>query len=348
MHNQVGRPGRPALCLLVGIATGALLVFGCAGGSFSYYQTVLGHTPFSTYTGSSDEPAADGDGSSFFDSGSRTNVNPCSEPNARKFIRISMRNLDPDDYIHYFLVLIAYVNSDTYPTGAVCPDDVDLYTSFGYQAIPAGVEQEFGNLCVQGPALLYFHFSGQFRRSGGVGGAQLASAIAPAQGTNATYDNFFTSGGATVPIPDRIYFHNPGTGEGAALHISWSSSSPCSEAGADLLVDSDCDQDSFYYVDESDLISGSIELGVGSGRRVPSEIQDTGCECTGFQQPYQSLAPSGTGASNALCYEFLRGGRIEYVFVRDDTNPPFPQLLWRVTDQSGAEVHNFDSRGPLP
>lgn len=348
MHRQFGMLRPWTLCLLAGLVLSWPVVSGCAGGSFSYYQSVLGHAPFSTYAGSGDEPQADGGGSSFFSGGSRTNIDPCSETNARKFIRISMRNLATDSYVHYFLVLVAYVNGEAYPTGAVCPDDIDLYTSWGYQEIPEGEAQEFGNLCVEGPALLYFHFSGQFRRAGGASGSQLASAIGPAQGTNATYDNFFTSGGATVPVPDRIYFHNPGAGEGAALQISWSSASPCGDAAAGVLIDSDCDQDSFYYVDESDLITGSVALGVGSGRRVPSEIQDSGCECLGFQRPYQSLAPSGTGASNALCNEFLRGGLIEYVFVREDTNPPYPQLLWRVTDQSGAEVHDFDSRGPVP
>jgi hypothetical protein len=115
-----------------------------------------------------------------------------------------------------------------------------------------------------------------------------------------------------------------------------------------LAGDAECDQDAFYYVDENDLLTGSVELGVGSARRIPSEIQGTGCECTGFQDPYHVLAPSGTGALDADCNEFLRGGLIEYVFVREDTNPPYPQLLWRVTDQSGAEVHDFDARGPLP
>jgi hypothetical protein len=115
-------------------------------------------------------------------------------------------------------------------------------------------------------------------------------------------------------------------------------------------ADPDCNQDAFYYVDEFDMMIGSIdiELGFGAGRRVPSEIQGTGCACTGFQDPYQHLAPSGVAASSAACNEFLRGGRIEYVFVRDDTNPPYPQLLWRVTDQAGAEVHNFDPRANIP
>ncbi len=347
MHVRFGKLGQSALGLFAGIVVSSLLVSGCAGGNYSYYQTVLGHAPFSTFAGSSDEPSGDGGGgSSFFDSGGRTNIDPCSEPNARKYVRISMRNTTSDAHIHYFLVLIAYVNGEIYPNGAVCPDDVDLYTSFGYLEIRENEAQEFGNLCVVGPALLYFHKGGQFRSSGGVGGSQFASAIGPAQGTNATYDNFFTSGGVSVPVPDRIYFHNPGTGEGLALKISESSIAPC-----DILIiggDPDCEQDSFYYVDESDLITGSVALGVGSGRRVPSEIQGTGCECLGFQEPYQSLAPSGTGASSARCNEFMRGGVIAYAFAREDTNPPYPQLLWRVTDQSGAEVHDFDQRGPMP
>ena len=256
-----------------------------------------------------------------------------------------MQNLAPDAYVHYFLVLIAYVNGETYPDGAVCPDDVQLYTSFGYTEIPEGEREPFGNFCIEGPALIYFHNGGQFR-SGGAGSSQLASAIAPAQGTSGRYDSFFTSGGATVPIPNEILFHNPDTGDGQPLKVSRNTGFPCDELFAS--GDPDCLQDAFYYVDESDLPTGTNTLGVGSNRRVPSEIQGTGCECTGFQDPFQSLAPSGTSGANARCNEFLRGGRIEFIFLREDTNPPFPQLIWRVTDQSGAEVHGFDSRANLP
>lgn len=345
MHTRFSSFRWSALCLLAGIAMSSLGVAGCASNSaFS----LIGGNPY-TFAGSTDSGDEDttGGSSSFFETGSRVSVDPCSESNSRKFVRISMRNLSPDDYIHYFLVLIAYVNGETYPDGAVCPDDIDLYTSFGYLEIPEGSEQEFGNYCITGPAVLYFHRSGQFKGGGGTGGSQLASAIAPAQGTNATFDNFFTSSGASVPVPDEILFHNPGTGEGAALKISWNATSPC-DAEAVIFADADCDQDAFYYVDESDMITGSVALGVGSGRRIPSEIQGTGCECVGFQDPYQSLAPSGTAASSARCNEFLRGGLIEYAFVREDTNPPYPQLLWRVTEQSGAVVHEFDSRADIP
>ena len=284
--------------------------------------------------------------SSFFDSGGRANVDPCSESQSRKFVRISMQNLASDAYIHYFLVLIAYVNGDTYNDGAVCQDDVQLYTSFGYTEIDEGEEVAFGNYCIQGPALVYFHESGQFR-SGGATSSGLASAIAPAQGTSGSFDRFFTSSGATVPVPNLILFHNPDTGDGQSLKISSNATDPCNEGSLDS-ASADCLQDAFYYVDENDLPTGTNTLGVGSNRRVPSEIQGTGCECTGFQNPYQELAPSGTSASNAECNEFLRGGRIQYVFIREDTNPAYPQLLWRVTDQSGAEVHNYDSRADIP
>jgi len=345
MHARFGKLGLPLVCLSAAVAISLLYAAGCAS---NRALTAIGGTPFFFVPSGTVPPSGDGTGgeSSFFDSGGRANVDPCSEPNARKFIRISMRNLSPDSYIHYFLVLIAYVNGETYPDGAVCPDDIDLYTASRYTEIPEGAEREFGNYCIEGPALLYFHDGGQFRRAGGVGGAQLASAIAPAQGTNATFDSFFTSGGTPVPVPNLILFHNPGTGEGAALKISANDSAPC-----DIMIvggDPDCDQDAFYYVDDTDFITGSNALGIGAGRRVPSEIQGTGCECTGFQDPFQSLAMSGTTATGAGCNEFLRGGLIEYVFVREDTSPPFPQLLWRVTDQSGAEVHDFDPRGNVP
>lgn len=347
MHSRF-MLGRSGLGLLASVAVGSLLASGCGGGSYSYTQAALGESLF-PYVGYSDDSGASssGDESSYFDSSGSAAVDPCDEPDSRKFITISMRNLATDEYIHYFLVLIAYVNGDTYPDGAVCADDVDLYTSFGYQQIAEGEEEEFGNYCIVGPALLYFHENGQFLTGGGTSGSELASAIEPAQGTNATYDEYFDSGGASVPVPNQIIFHNPGTGEGAALQISTNLTSPCSET-TDLLADADCEQDAFYYVDESDLISGSWILGSGSGRRVPNEIQGTGCECTGFENPYQELASSGTDAMDAACNEFLRGGEIEYAFVREDTDPAYPQLLWRVTDDSGTEVHDFDSRGPLP
>jgi hypothetical protein len=348
MHTRFGKLRRLALCLFVAVVMSSLASLGCGSGVAAF--SLLGTPLFdATGSGAASTPSGGGGGdSSFFDTGGRVNVDPCAEPNSRKFIRISMRNLASDSYIHYFFVLIAYVNGDVYPDGAACPDDIALYTSRGYLEIPEEEQREFGNLCIEGPALFYFHKEGQFRSAGGVGGSQLGSAIAPAQGTNATFDSFFTAGGATVPVPNLIIFHNPGTTSGGqALKISINRSNPC---GGEVVgfFDAACDQDAFYYVDESDLISGSIALGVGSGVRTPSEIQGTGCECLGFQDPFQQLAPSGTTASSARCNEFLRGGTIEYVFVREDLNPPFPQLVWRVTDQTGAEVHDFDPRANIP
>ena len=347
MHTRFVNLRQPALCLLAIGVTGLLGSSGCAT---SAATTLLGGSLFTTYTGSSSSSTTGGSSgqSSFFGTGSGVAVDPCAEPNSRKFIRISMRNLSSDSYIHYFLVLIAYVNGDTYPDGAVCPDDTDLYTSFGYQEILEGNSRAFGNYCIEGPALFYYHDSGQFQGTGGTSGSKLASAIAPAQGTNASYDNFFVSGGVPVPVPNEILFHNPGTGEGAALKVSINNPAPCSEQATTVVVTADCDQDAFYYVDESDLIAGSVFLGAGSGRRVPNEIQETGCECLGTQDPFQVLATSGTTASTAQCNEFLRGGAIEYAFVRDDTNPPYPQLVWEVTDQSGAVVHEFDPRANVP
>jgi hypothetical protein len=257
-----------------------------------------------------------------------------------------MRNAS-EDYIHYFLVLVAFVQSDTFPDGTVCPEDIPLYTAFGYVEIPEGQQQEFGSYCFPGPALVYFHRSGQFRTAGGA--SQLGSAIAPAQGSQATYDTFFNSAGATVPVPTAIIFHNPGTGEGAALKVSRNVSNPCGQiVGGGTSGPSLCQQDAFYYVDEQDRLVGSTALGTGSGRRVPSEIQGTASECLGFDNGVQQLAPSNRTAASARCNEFLRGGRIDYVFVRVDTEPPFPQLVWRVTDAAGGIAHNFDSRAQVP
>lgn len=283
--------------------------------------------------------------------GSRGTLDPCSEPDSRKFVRISIRNLDPLDHVHYFLAFVAFINGDAYPNGAVCPDDIDLYRSFGYEFIPEGQERPFGAFCIQGPALLYFHQAGQFRTSSGTGSQQFGSAIPPAQGTSPSFDAFFDSGGALVPVPNSILWHNPGTGEGGALKVSLSDPTPCT--GGDVaFVDPECEQDAFYYVDQTDRQAGTNVLGAGSGRRVPNEIQGSGCECGGFDTLLatsisQVLAPSGATASSVQCNEFLRGGSIEYVFIRDDRNPPIPQLLWRVTDASGSVAHDFDPRANI-
>lgn len=283
-----------------------------------------------------------GGGGGGLNTGSRAFVDPCTESMNRKFVRISMRN-QSEDFVHYFLVMTATINAGANEgSGVVCPDDVPLYTSFGYNEVADGAFEEFGNLCVQGPALIYFHRAGQFRAGGG---ATLASAIGPAQGTSPTFDSFFSSSGVQVPIPEQIVFQNPGTGEGAQLAISRPNLSPCSDLT--LAGDPPCQQDAFYYVDEFDLISGSTAIGLGSGRRVSAEVQGTGCQCLGINDPAQILAPSGVTASTARCNEFLRGGQINFVFLRDDQNPSFPQLVWRVTDSGGAVVQEFDSRATI-
>lgn len=336
----------------VGLAAVAVLiplmsaVSGCGGGSAQFFENF--GTPYRNTTvggtGGSG-PGNTGTGSGGL-GGTGGIIDPCDEAQLRKFVRISMRNASPDDFIHYFFVLVAFVQSDTFPDGTVCPDDIPLYTSFGYVEIPEGQQQEFGSYCFPGPALVYFHRAGQFRSAGGAN--QLASAIAPAQGSQATYDNFFNSAGAIVPVPSAIIFHNPGTGEGAALKISRNVANPCAAIVGGGTGPGLCQQDAFYYVDEEDRLVGSTALGTGSGRRVPSEIQGTACECLGFDTGVQQLAPSNRTAANARCNEFLRGGRIDYVFIRNDTNPPIPQLVWRVTDASGGIAHNFDSRAQVP
>jgi hypothetical protein len=280
--------------------------------------------------------------------GGRAGGDACEETQSRKFVTISMRN-QSDDYIHYFLHFIAYVQSDTYPDGAVCPDDISLYTSFGYTSVPEGACRAVGHFAIDGPALVYFHRNGSFQ---GAAGSGLESGIAPAQGTSATYDNFFNASGAQVPIPNWILFHNPGTTtEGRALKYSISDPSPC-EAGI-VTADPNCEQDSWYYVDENGVRAGSLPARgdlnrAGSYVRFPSEIQGSGCTCGFGNEAWSTLAPAGATARDVLCNEFLRGGRVEYVFIRDDTEPPFPQLVWRVTDTSGSEAHDFDERANVP
>ena len=228
------------------LAAAAAFVGGCAGGSgiasmfgtpFPYNTNVP--TPTPTAGGSGTGSPASGSGA---DRG-ENELDPCTLKDADKFIRISMRNLAPNDYIHYFLVMIAFVDGE--PTsGAACKDDIDLYKSFGYQQLTAN--QEFGGFCLPAGALVYFHDAGRFR----TGGGKLGAAIAPAQGTAPTYDEFFTASGALVAIPDIIAFHNPGTGDGAKLQVSRNPGHPCDSGFLD--TETICSQDAFYYVDARD------------------------------------------------------------------------------------------------
>lgn len=315
---------------------GGLFLYGACASGGSGFQFIGSPFRFVGVTGNTNTNG--GGGNTNTNSGSGGGVtDPCDEPNARKFVRISMRNL-AEDFVHYFLVLVARIDDGT-NDGAACEDDIALYTNFGYTRIAAGNFQEFGSICIDGPALVYFHRGGQFRAAGGT---QLASAIAPAQGTSPSFDAFFTSAGVQVPVPNDIIFHNPGSGEGASLKISRNILSPCSVITA--AGDPICQQDGFYYVDDLDLLAGTTQLGLGSGRRVPAEIQDTGCSCLGLNEPAQQLAPSGATARTAQCNEFLRGGTIQYAFIRNDQNPAIPQLVWRVLDSGGSVVHAFDQR----
>lgn len=343
MNQRLASIVRPiaAASLAVGLAGTWLL--GCAGGDAMALLTaglfgrgnVVTEGPDPNRGSLGEAGALGGNG--------RAATDACEEPLDRKFVTISMRSLVADDYVHYFMMLVAFVQGETYPAGAVCPEDVNIYTRFGYTQLPEGSEQAFGNFCFQGPALVYYHRQGRFQSAGG----SLESAIAPARGANASFDAFFTSAGTRVPVPDLILFHNPGSGEGAALLVSRHRTNPCEDelfAGTGA-----CAQDAFYYVSEEGIMTGSNKLGPGSGRRVPNEIQGTGCECAGLANvPFAVLAPSGVNASDAECFEFLRGGRIEFVFIRQDENPPIPQLLWRVTDSSGQVAHDFDRRANIP
>ncbi len=317
-----------------------LAAVGCGAPSTLISSTLFPFVNIGTTGAGSTVTSSSGGG---FGSDSSVALDPCDETLSRKQITITMRNDAPDDYIHYFLILVAFENGETYPNGAVCPDDSDFYTDFGYTRIAEGSFQEIGNICVIGPAYVYFHEQGRFQEAGGA----LASGIEPAAGSSSSFDAFFSSAGADVPVPDRIYFHNPGTGDGAALKVSQNSLNPCG-AVVTLSGDSDCEQDSFYYVDQADLPVGSNPVGTNSNRRVPSEIQGTGCECLAFQEPWHQLGPPGTIASNAACNEFIRGGSITYVFIRQDATPPYPQLLWQVRDDSGSIVQDFDDRADIP
>jgi hypothetical protein len=337
---------KPLSLLILGASALAAITAGCAGG-FQNGFDLLGFPIFSVVSGT--QPGGGGGGGTdtgdggFFDDGSRQNLDPCEESEDRKFVTISMRSLVQTDIVHYFLILIAFPQSNTVfsEQAAVCDEDLSLYTSFGYTEVAGDQVVQIGDFCFPGPLLFYFHEAGAFRNPNG----EFASAIGPALGTQPTYDNFFTSSGAMVPVPNVILFHNPGTGQGAALKISRNRQSCAPDA---IAGDPDCNQDSFYYVDDNDRLAGSAALGSGSGRRVLSEVQGTGCECGSFDFPFTVLAPSGATGSTVNCNEFVRGGRIDYVFIRDDRNPPIPQALWQVIDEQGSTIQEFDPRADIP
>lgn len=339
---------RRAIPAVVVLSVAFGVAAGCGGSSaFDFFFG----TPFPSTGGAGGGPSGPGGSGTTpgggLPGGGTGTLDPCDESQPRKFITITMANASPD-YVHYFLILVAFVDGERYPDGAACPDDVQLYTSNGYILVPAGQRRELGHYCIEGPALYYYHRNGQFRGVSGSAATALASAIAPAQGTSLTYDQFFTSAGGRLPVPNLILFHNPGTGEGAALRVSRSMLSPCNPTGVQTF-DPDCQQDGWYYVDETDRMVGSTALGFGSGRRVPDEIQGTGCNCGISNEPWAVLAPPNVTAgdamaSSALCNTFFRGGRITFIFVRDDRDPPYPQLLWQVTDSTGARAHDFDPR----
>lgn len=340
MRKMVGQQCRSAVrigCLSVVVL---IAVTGCAGstGAFGLFGTP--YAPVGTTDSGITGPGQSGTvpGGALGGSG-RSSGNPCDESQNRKFFRLTLRN-DSQDYIHYFLVLVAYVYGDTHPTGAVCPDDVETYVANGYDiTVEDGQQLAFGNECIEGPALIYFHEAGRFQ---GVGGSRLSSGIPPAEGSTPAYDAAFTASGRRLPVPNLIWFHNPG-GEGDRLRWALKDSAPCATGDISIFTGA-CEQDSFYYVDERDNPTGSNPGSRSPYVRFPSEIQGTGCRCFGSDQPWAELAPTGATAATARCNEFLRGGWVEFVFLNDDSEPPPPQLIWRVRDASGAVAHEFDER----
>lgn len=321
---------------------------GCGTGGGTGFQYVA---PYNV-TSFGSRPSTGGTGGDTGGDTGSTAVDPCAETNSRKFITISMRNKSAD-FVHYFLVMVAFERGTDHPEGAVCADDAKLYTDAGYQKINAGATLAFGNYCITGPAYIYFHKQGQFRSGAGTGNANLGSAIAPSQGTTLTADNTFVSAGKRIPVPDVILFHNPGTGAGAPLKVAPATRNPCDTV---IITGAapDCQQDAFYYVDSNDLPAGSTRQGIGTAVRLSNDIQGSGCVCgVGGSndigtQAAMVLAPSNRKASQALCNEFFRGGNINFVFVREDLTPPYPQLVWQVTDSGGTIVHDYDERARIP
>lgn len=329
--------------LLAGAGAFSLFVglYGCSGGSDTL---LIGRSLFSDFVGTGSGGGSGGGGGGggvggVTDCTPRGDIDPCSEPTGRKFVTISMQNLDTDDFVHYFFIAVAFQRDDTAdPTvdplhafGGVCPTDSALYTQNGYTFFDStsGDAATIGGYSFPTPVYIYFHLGGDFENAGG----SLASAIAPANSGQPTFDATFTSNGFDIPVPDLILFHNPGTGDGAALRVSTLTGIPCQ-------------RDAFYYVDDQDRRVGSNAIGTGSSRRVPNEIQGTGCRVNGSNaDPFQRLAPSCTDTNTRLLDEFARGGRIEYAFRRVDESPPIPQLVWRVTDDQGGQWQDFD-QGP--
>ncbi len=124
---------------------------GCGAGGSPY--SLFG-SPFTNYVG---RTGSGGNGTGIQigggnQLGSRDDSDPCTLDDARKFVSVSMRNYSTD-YVHYFVVFIAFVRGDVYTDGAVCADDEALYLRNGYTKVNAGSQVTFGSYCLQGPVL---------------------------------------------------------------------------------------------------------------------------------------------------------------------------------------------------
>ena len=71
------------------------------------------------------------------------------------------------------------------------------------------------------------------------------------------------------------------------------------------------------------------------------QTQGTGCNCFGFAQPYQVLAPPSRSDATAFCDEYLIASSIIYEFRDQSSNPTIRErIAWEVS-RGGNAIHAF-------
>ncbi len=283
-------------------------------------------------------------------------------PGNRRLL-LTLRNKLTDRYIHYHLILIAFVEDIT-------PGDEARYLNFGYHHYPSGTT--IGCYTFTQNLYLYYHNNGKFRSDVSNPTSTMLSGIAPASSSSTPrVDSFF--GNREVPLPSVILFHDPGTTVPSPFNTGRGSSTinPGLHTISSCVSCDRCAQAGWYYVQSNDTpigIASACTIGrdiTAKGRyyRVPGEIQGTVCyDCTSEAGTlpiailntahwlHNSAAGTGTGPlgpglpTDVRCHEFYADSVIVYTFgnAADAVQPggtATPSLVWDVRSRNGDVIH---------
>jgi len=256
------------------------------------------------------------------------NGEACTSSSLRfKRVKLTLANTT-QHVVHYSLHLIASAGEG----GFVAAADESRYAQFGYERTRVDAPLQIGCVVFLPPAggyfLHYHHKQGQLKDSRGV----LASAIAPAEDGNTSFDTTFRA--APVPTPEVIIFGPQGVGV-----------------------------DEFQCDSEDERAGGVCDL-IGAVYKDPTsfaalvkvhadEWQGTGCQCgmapvsqvfwtTPLQQRgswFRLMDPcGGYDETLALCDEFFDAADITFTF--HDPPDAFGRFVtWTVLDRKGRIIH---------